>query len=286
MSPRLGGIRYQSAGLALVGVLWMVASLSILVTGLMYTVKSEVKIAATMRDVVVAGALGEGAMNILLRSVMPPGQMPQGKISAEILFSGAPIKVEMMPLTGYIDINSAPIDLLNALFAIGGNLTTEAASELAEATLATRSEKDAQGRGRGFEAVEDLMRVPGMSYALYERVAPLVTADVRGSGKVNAFAASPDVLKVLSGGNANAALTFNDARDAGDTAPDLSSLNGAWLDSATSSLVEIRALVPMPGGVAVLVVRRVAIGQQASDGLPWRVFYTDTRYKRAASAGP
>ena len=45
-------------GMALLIVLWTVAALSLLVTGLVQSVRREVKLAASSRDFVVADALG------------------------------------------------------------------------------------------------------------------------------------------------------------------------------------------------------------------------------------
>ncbi|QNP49964.1 type II secretion system minor pseudopilin [Diaphorobacter aerolatus] len=271
-------------GFALIAVLWLVASLSVLVTGIMLTVKSELKVASFARQTVEAKAVAEGAMQVALQSMVASGKRPEKLIEAPVPYAGRDVMVRMTPMNGYININRAPVELLQALFKIGGGMDDGSAGNLANAILAIRTTPGPSGRPISFEAPEDLMRLPGMDYAVYARIAPLVTTDSGGSGQVNVQAAPPNVLNIVAGGNAGAVASFVQARSGDNVGADTSGMNGAWLAGPTSTKsVEMSARVPLPDGGAITVVRRYLITNSSPDGLPWRVFYADSRVEQAPS---
>ena len=125
------------------------------------------------------------------------------------------IAVEIIPLNGLIDINRASGPLLTALFAVAGGLDADRASALAGSVVAARVPGPATQRGPRFEAVEDLLQLPGVDFPLYARLSALVTTDSMGSGRVNAMAAPEGVLVVLSEGNTGRAARIATARDGG-----------------------------------------------------------------------
>ena len=272
-------------GLALVAVLWIVAALSIMVTGAMHTVRSELRLVSHVRQSVEAAAKGEAAMQLVLQEIVTRNKMPDRLVLADIVFQGQIIPVKVMPLSGLIDINNAPLDLLAHMFTSAGQLDPDSSSALAQAVLDARAEKNEQGRAARFEAVEDLLRVPGLDYTVYARIAKLVTADLQGSGKVNPLAAPADVLTVLANGNEGRIAGLIAARDAGDPGVDTTMLNTAWIDSASPPLMELQAKVLQPDGNAFLVVRRVVVNSGAPDGLPWRVFHAESQYVVARPSG-
>lgn len=264
-------------GLALIAVLWITAALSILLAGMMQATKGELKLASRTRDLLVASGQGEAAMQLVLRAMVRDGVQADRTWVVNTSFLNVPIAVQVMPLTGYIDINHAGPELLARMFVSAASLSQEDASVLAQAVVATRDEKNAKGRRFAFEAAEDLLRVPGLSYDIYALVQHLVTADISGSGLVNPQAAPAPVLAVLSNGNESQVERLIASREAGDVGVDTSMLNGAWLDSAASKQVELQARVPLADGSTVIVLRRFAVGPSSEDGLPWRVFYAETR---------
>ena len=158
--------------------------------------------------------------------------------------------------------------------------------QLAQAVVEHRSALGPGGKPNVFEAPEDLMRVPGLDYSVYARVAGLITADIQGTGGINPMAAPPQVLRVLAAGNDAAVEQFVAGRDAGQVGLDQSAFNGAWLDPSGSSHIELQALVPLPDGAFARIVRRYLVGKSNNDGLPWRVFYAASFYDPPASAGP
>ena len=276
--------RGPGRGIALIAVLWIVAGLSIAVTGIVHTLRSETRAIAAERRMTEMQAAGEAAIMLVLqdmtatRAVSPP---PWKR--TEVPFGGHAIVVEASALNGLIDLNRASPELLQALFTVAGGLGAQSSRELAQATVQARERPDPAGRAEGFEAVEDLMRVPGLGYDLYARLRPLVTADVRGAGRVNPQAAPREVLAVLAQGNISRVAAMVSARADSGTPVDTTALSGEFIDTSIGSRYRFQALVSLPDGVEGVVVRDVDLMADQRAGLPWRVFSGETRM-RAISA--
>ena len=213
-------------GIALIAVLWIVAALSVIVTGVVHSVRSEVRLVSVARQSTEAAALGEAAIMLVLQEMAANASRPMHLTKVEVTYQGQRMAVEVMPMTGLIDLNRAPVGLLVSLYAVAGGMDAKSAQTLAEATVQVRSERDARGREVGFEAEQDLLRVPGVGYDLYARLSRLVTAQGQGSGRVNPQAAPEGVLRVLAGGDAARSTALAAARDKTPTDLDSTALNG------------------------------------------------------------
>lgn len=273
-------------GMALVAVLWLVAAISVIATGLMQTIRFEARAMAQMQDLTRASALGESAMQLALQALVVAAKQLDRRVGEQIAVAGVDVAVQAFPLNGYLDINKAPVELLHQALLVAAGLPAARAEQLAQAVVEHRSALGPGGKPNVFEAPEDLMRVPGLDYSVYARVAGLITADIQGTGGINAMAAPPQVLRVLAAGNDAAVEQFVAGRDAGQVGLDQSAFNGAWLDPSGSSHIELQALVPLPDGAFARIVRRYLVGKSNNDGLPWRVFYAASFYDPPASAGP
>lgn len=266
----------SSEGFALIAVLWLVAAMSVLVGGIMLTVRAELKTAGLSRQTIVAQAVGEGAMQIALQELKASGKPVDKILEAPVSYGGREIMVRLIPMNGYIDLNKAPVELLQAAFQFAGGLDQGAAGSLAAVVDAGRKEPGPSGRPPGFEAVEDLLLIPGVTYPLYSRVSRVFTTDAGGSGQVNVQAAPPDVLNIVAAGNESAVGAFMQTRGGDNVGADTSAMNGAWIDNGTAAkTVEMTARVPLPDGGAVLVIRRYLVRPSPKDGLPWRVFHAN-----------
>lgn len=266
----------RQRGMALIAVLWMVAFLSITATGITRSIRLETRAAALAWQEVQAQALGDGALQIALQTLTAQPQTLSQKTQAEITYQGVTMQVEIMPLNGLVDINSAGPALLERTFTVAGGLSVQAAQAAAQAVIEARKRRDAQGREQRFEAEEDLLQVPGIDYDLYARLAPLLTADLRGSGRVNPLAAPVDVLTILSGGNAAIAAQIAAGRNAGAVGVDTSSLDGSLIDNASTRTLRLQARVPLMDGTIVRVSRSVELSARTTDGAPWHTFRTST----------
>ena len=278
-------IRVQR-GMALIAVLWMVAALGVIVTGMVHAVRSEVRLVSGARQLVTGAALGDAAIHLVLQEMAAATDKPKRLQSLQVAYQGHDMSVQVQPLNGLIDINNAPQGLLASLYASAGQLGPDVAATLAQATIETRNRKNGVGQAEGFEANEDLLRVPGVNYALYANIADLITASQPGSGRVNPMAAPQAVLAVLAGGNAGQAGSIAASRDAGGVGIDTTSLNSEYTDSAVSQRYRLQAHVLLPDGAVLLVSRSVDLSDDAKGGLPWRTFQTEQRLKPKPGKAP
>jgi len=265
-------MREHSRGMALLAVLWTVAALSIIATGITRSIRLESRAVSQARQEVEGQAIGEAAIQIALQALTASNQPLSRKLTSDVVYRGASIQVQIMPLNGLIDINMAPLPLLERLLAVAGGLSPDRAQAVAQSIVQARLERAIRGRGQLFEATEDLLQVPGMDYDLYARLASLLTADLRGSGRVNPMAAPMEVLSVLAGGNISVAAQISAARDAGQAGVDTSALEAGFLDASVSRRMQIQARVPMADGGHVRISRSIDLSARTPDGAPWHTF--------------
>lgn len=264
---------HRSDGLSLVLVLWTLVALSLMVATMTRSVRGDVQQITRAQSSLQGRSLAVSALNQALLSLTAPNaeRVPQEQ-TVEFQVRGVTVTVVRTPLTGWIDINQAPETLLQALFVQRLGWADGRAGELAAAVAQARSRKDAKGLEWRFDAVEDLMGVPGIGFTQYLQIADLLTADLKtGSGRVNALAAPREVLMVLAGGNEAAVAAIEQSRGVNGPPPDLSRLNPNWIDNDGSGPVRLRALVPLPDGRTYHLDWTVYLIDDAQTGLPWRV---------------
>lgn len=266
-------ITSKHRGMALIAVLWLVASMSLIIAGVVRSVRSEIQSTGTQRQLTLGGASADAAILLALQRLqMRPNALPKDMQTLTVSFDNASYAVQVMPLNGLLDINNAPVNLLADLYQFVANVSPDAALNLAQATLATRQTKSAKGRTLGFDAVPDLMRVPSMRYEVYVKVAPLLTADIKnGSGRINPLAAPLPLLGVLASGNQVRADHFASQRNANTAILDTSFFKPELIEMAASNYLALQVDVPLPDGHVTRKAWRVFWGSDAQSGLPWRV---------------
>ncbi len=272
--------RKCSRGVTMVIVLWVVAALTVLVSGLVQAQRSELRVAAASRSALLAAATGQAAIEQAAQALAGRG-VPEGRLSRlEFGQDARRVAVEVLPLSGLVDLNSASEALLVALFSHAAAMDEGAARALAAAVV-TRRQLSALSGPRRLEALEELLTLPGADPDLLARIAPLVTTDSSGSGKVNALAAPPAVLMILARGNAGLASRIAEERDTGAAAIDTTRLEGGFIDASTSSRYRITAIVPEPDGSRVFVERFVDLRPAEPGGPPWRTLRSILRREPA-----
>lgn len=263
-------------GVALVVVLWVVAALTVLVSGLVAAQRSELRSAGSERGRLQAMAAGAAAMAVALQS-MQGSTAPPGRLQRQgVRIDERDIVVEIVPLTGLVDLNLAPQPLLVAVLRdLGGRVDAEvlAAALVARRQIPAASPGGAPNLSAGaLFSVEQLLALPGVDPDLVARIRPFVTTGSGGSGKVNPLAAPIEVLKLLTRGDEALALRFGAERDSATAMIDTTRLEGSLIDTSTSSRLRLTALVPSDDGVWHAVRRDVEVGRSAAPGMaPWRV---------------
>lgn len=270
----------RQQGVALIAVLWIVAALAIVVTGISYSVRSELQQVSVSRERLQAKAWAEAALMLVLQQMSASDKRPNRVVSTNVAYEGQAVGVEIMPMNGLIDINNAPAPLLARLFESGANLAPHAAEELANSVVAARVKPDKQGRAVRFDAIQDLLGVQGVDYELYARLAPLLTADAGGSGKVNPLAAPESVLRVISGGAAAASVAnFVASRQANEVGLDITMFDSSFVDTASTQRYQLQARVPLASGSLSLMTCSVDISASSRDGMPWRLLYCGNQFE-------
>ena len=276
-------VRAAQRGVALIAVLWLVAAMSLIITGIVQSVRSEIRTVGVQRQAVIANALADAGILLALQNLQMQQKEPGAAIQLiPVQFEGLNAQVSVQPQNGLIDINNAAPLLLADLYRYAGGLNADAAQTMAQATVESRQFKNEKGLAQGFEAIEDLLRVPKMTYDLYVKVAGLVTADLKdGSGRVNALAAPAGVLQVLTGGDVARAASLAARRTADLNVMDTSFLKPEHIEMAPSRTLRLQVQVNLADGAAAQRAWLVYWGTDPRSGLPWRVLGTQQSMKRA-----
>lgn len=274
-------------GMALLAVLWVVAAMALAATGIVQMVRNEIKAAGLQRQMLVAGARADALILLALQNIHASARESGGsQQKLTLTFEGDGGTVSVMPLNGLIDINSASLKLLTEMYRYAGELNQQEAQTLAQSTLEIRKIKNSKGSQQNFDAPEDLLQVPGMTYNLYAKLADIVTADLRnGTGRVNPLAAPQGVLQILTGGNIARAAALAAQRDAGVKAMDTSFLDPELVDMALSSNLRLQTQVALPGDGFLQKTWLIYWGVDPRSGLPWRVLGKQQTVSRVSLSG-
>lgn len=270
---RVPTVRIAPRGVALIAVLWLVVAMGLIVTGLVQSVKGELRTVGLQRQSVVANAHADAAILLALQHLHAQQKEPGASIQAvAVQFENQDSSVAVIPLNGRIDINNASVALLASMYRYAGALNDAAAQNLAQATVERRQIKTARGQAQGFDASEDLLQVPGMDYDLYAKLTDLVTADIKqGSGRVNPLAAPVGVLQVLTGGDVARAATLLASRDANPSGMDTSFFQPEHIEMASSRSLRLQVQIDLPDGSVAQRAWHVVWATDPRSGLPWRV---------------
>lgn len=269
-------VRLAQRGVALIAVLWLVAAMGLIITGVVQSVRTEVRTAGQQRQTMAANALADAAILLALQSLHGSQKQPGNALQfIPVQFEGRTSQVMVQPLNAFIDINNAGPGLLSDMYRQAGGLSPEAAQALAQATVDTRQIKSTKGTAQGFEATQDLLRVPTMTYDLYAKILGLVTADLKdGSGRVNALAAPLGVLQVLTSGDVARAAVLAAQRNANPNVMDTSFLKPDLVEMAPSLSLRFQVDIELPGGGTLQKAWPIYWDTDPRSGLPWRVLGT------------
>jgi len=274
-------------GVALIAVLWLVAAMSLIITGIVQSVRSEIRTAGQQRQAVVANALADAAILMALQNLHASQKEPMSAVQfIPVQFQGRLTQVTVQPLNGLIDINNAGPLLLSDMYRYAGGLDAEAAQIMAQATINTRQTKGAKGTQQGFDAVEDLLKVPAMTYNLYAKILGTVTSDLKeGSGRINALAAPLEVLQVLTSGDVARAAAMSAQRSADPNVMDTSFFKPELIEMASSRSLRFQVDAELPGGGSIRRAWHIYWDTDRRSGLPWRVLGIQQTQRRASPFG-
>ena len=232
----------SQSGIALIGVLWVLALLSIAAAGAAASLRHEMRTAGYLKEAARAYAAAQAGVHLGLLALTGSGageRWPADGTVHEIPLEGATVRFTISDESGKLDLNHAPA------LALAGVLGSEA---IAAAVAAARP----------FTSVDELMRVPGVAPALHRRVKPALTVHARQPG-VLPHAASREVLLAMPGIDAAEVDRYLAAKDRGRAEPPRADAGAFARNGSATFCVHAQAL--LPGGAtahaaAVVDVRR------------------------------
>lgn len=211
--------RSAQRGVALIIVIWIATLLAVIAASFTQSMRSDVQIVGnSLQRAKLDAAAHAGVQRAILEFMKPlqvAGRWPTDGTVQNWEYQGAALAITITDESAKIDINIAPEALLRGLFQSQG-ATEEEALALVDAVMdwkdadtlkRQRGAEDADYETAGlkarpanaaFQSVEELRQVMGMTPALYERVAPLVTIHSRQPG-LNSQIASREALRALPG---------------------------------------------------------------------------------------
>jgi general secretion pathway protein K len=261
----------RQQGIALIAVLWVVAALGLMVTGMMHVVKGEIRLANQLQRTTLDTGVADAAIRLTLQQSLQANQKEFRAIQTSFLnLFGRTIQVDIVPLNGLINLNAADTSLLAAAFQYAGRLPEGQAKAIAQAIDMERKKPNAKGEPARLHAVEDLLRLPEISYDTYAMVQDVFSTDLEDTQKVNPLAAPPSVLRILAQGQDNLAQQVLQARVLGGLTTDTSRLDGQHTQITATPIVHVRATVSSGDNTAIVRSWHLALSRDAH-GLPWRV---------------
>ena len=290
-------------GVALAILVWFLAAMSLLVAGIVLQARVDVKLAQLHAAQARAGAAADGAIQLALMDLLH--QELEGDFAKRASHHGAftvgkyNVAVSFTPLAGLIDLNKASRELLFALFSSIDDLDENVAEELALNVVewrtaspgleGTAAEEDAESgsgladeagetelRHDSFEAIEDLLLVPGIDRTIYEAVRDAVYVSATGQPGVDWMSAPVSVLRALGDVDEEFAIEVVKSRIDQPVEELLApvELDMDFQESTALSSFRVDALVRSD---ETLFRRRRWVDRSSAgaDGLPWRFVRTE-----------
>ena len=272
-------------GVALAMLLWIVAALTLLVSGVVAMSRTDVQLTTLQLAQARAEAAAEGAAHLLMRDLYIERQAGdydgQGVLSRRYELDGLAVLGRAYPVSGLVNLNSASSDLLTDLFRYTGGLRSDEARDLAEQVIQWRGRTtdpeleagNSQQGNRTFAVLEDLLKVNGLSRELYDRVSPALSVQSGGQAGINPAAAPRAVLLMLAEGDQTRVdFVMNSRQDVlpGETA-DYRGLATPHLGQGSSASVYCLEIEVTVSESRVFEQRIWVSSESGGSNLPWQI---------------
>lgn len=276
-------VRGSEAGVALAILVWFLAAMSLLVAGIVMQARVDTKLSGLHQTRARVESAGDGAIQLALAELLELEL--DGEFSGRSAHYGAhtlgklQVAVMLTPLSGLIDLNTAPEGLLSALFASIDGLDESAAYELSASVVKWRSaalEDAGDNTGGRFEVLEDLLMVEGVDRHIFEAVQDSAYVDRQASSGVDWVSAPVSVLRALGEVGEEAAMELIESRltEKVDYLEPPAGMDLSYQQAVESSSYRADALVIFDKTI-YLRRRWVDRARVGADGLPWLFFRTE-----------
>ncbi|MFT5767803.1 MAG: general secretion pathway protein K [Halioglobus sp.] len=273
--------RQTQTGVALAIVVWFLAAMSLMVSGIVFQAKVDTRMAQLHVAKAKAVAAGDGAIALMLAAVVAGTAQQAGEDQQlppmDFVLGPYEVNVRLVPVSGLIDLNSASAKLLATLFEVHGGLTSLEAQILGDSVVKWRSTQGGQNsRPARYSAIEDLLRVEGVNRGLLDGIRDSVAVGSSRRSNVDWASAPASVLAVMERHNPDKA-----GQQQGRSIGQLGSNNnngratmGSMARSGRLGSYRVDAIVRV--GDQLWLRRRWAAGGVTGAGkLPWRFVRTE-----------
>ena len=251
-SPVAGGQphREREGGFAVLLAIWVLILISLMAATLSAQTQSVTRVAQNRAELAAARGLADAGVAFGLAGLLDPvvaNRWPADGRTRRIRYGGGTIEIHVQDEAGKLDLNAAPIELINGLVhalgiddAAGAGVTNgiEArrrlyAAALSDADRAAASEDDtplAAAVQLPFAEVSELRLAAQIPQSVYERLRPFVTV-YTNSARINLLTAPQIVLLALPGLHPDEIQAYVAARNAlaagqsDQTLPQISGVN-------------------------------------------------------------
>jgi general secretion pathway protein K len=185
--------RRHESGMALIGVLWLIALLAVMAGGMALLARDDSLTARAALDDARAQGLADAAVFLAVNDLCDPKAAKTVPLAGQLrtlTVLGHDIAVSVQDEAGKIDINFAPKDLMISLLTSEG-LSDGEASILADSIEAARAKVP-------FRSIDDLKAIAGIDDALLQSLRPVLTIYAQRSS-VYTPVAPKAVLEALQG---------------------------------------------------------------------------------------
>jgi hypothetical protein len=171
-------------------VVWFIAGMALLVSGIIAEARIDVRMAQLHYFKAQAAAAGDGAINLALAE--QDGRRTSGQSGADRVqnyqIGPRSVEVRMIPAGVFVNISSENLQGLRSLFRLAesqaqqrGIFWVGSPAALAAAVVEYRGGVDKR-QSHLFHSPEDLLRVPGITRSIYEAVKDYITVDDLAGG--------------------------------------------------------------------------------------------------------
>jgi general secretion pathway protein K len=223
--------RHKDKGIALLTTVWAALFLALLAATVSLTTRSETALMRSNADMLKARELAMAAIQFGLSDILRASDerhVPRDGRPVRLALGDGEAALRVQDEMGKMDLNAAPFEMLKPLFIAtakeAGLDAFEAAAiaqKLPGGATSNPDEPDAMpqpGSNRPLQSVAELRNLPGMSEAMYRKLAPLVTVYNR-EARINPFTAPAAALLTLPGMDRNAVERMLMLRIKGGTRP-------------------------------------------------------------------
>lgn len=281
-------------GVALILVMWITTLLAILLGSFALIARTENLEARHLFDTTRTRYAAEAGLNFAVFQLRLPDPMLRWVADGrpnEFEYEGFKITVAVTDDSGKIDLNTADVNILTAMF-VGNGIDPTKAEQLAAAIIDWRDPDDiitpngaesneykAAGyayvaANKPFTTVSEVQQVIGMNYEIYRRIEPALTL-YTGRGNPSAAYAPFEALMAIPGMTAAAANQIIQQRQqlaAGTPQTGLALPDGTPIVADGGGLTySIKSRAKLPNGASTLLDATIRMGGASNEGRPYVV---------------